>query len=400
MHGVPHVPTTTHPSSRPTARAATTSVRRSMVSTPARRVVSTVTALTRPGIGRRERVLVVPCATCGTASSGSRLVHRLPQDARFRGRRRAGVHPVPRREDRRWPRIRCRPTRSARAATRRMRPLRLRPRASVVTRTSRSSTEGREPASPATRRTATTPRSSPPRARAVTRRWPRFDTAAHAGGVACEGCHKPHHFAGLNPKTLCETCHARETTLVAANQGHADCTSCHGAEVAHAPASPPACGSCHVAEAKSAPAGHQRCEGCHDPHAGQPVPDLRHLSREQDRRPARDGPGRLRDVPSLPRSRWRRGSARVHDLPRSVLASRASRDRRTLQVFELPRVIARASARRPGDLHGQIATWTSVITSPARRSATGAMSSGDERAPQRADSNGPVDVERLAAQSR
>lgn len=98
-----------------------------------------------------------------------------------------------------------------------------------------------------------------------------FDTAAHAGGVACEGCHKPHHFAGLSEKALCGNCHARETTLVATNAGHADCRSCHGAEVAHAPAPPVACGTCHPAEEKSAPAGHQRCVGCHEPHAGQPL---------------------------------------------------------------------------------------------------------------------------------
>jgi hypothetical protein len=94
------------------------------------------------------------------------------------------------------------------------------------------------------------------------------DGSAHAGGIACQKCHEAHAFGGLDPKTICRSCHARETTLVASNRGHADCTSCHGASVVHKIAAPVTCGSCHSAEQASAPAGHQRCVGCHEPHAG------------------------------------------------------------------------------------------------------------------------------------
>jgi hypothetical protein len=98
------------------------------------------------------------------------------------------------------------------------------------------------------------------------------DRSAHAGGIACESCHKPHAFGGLVEKVVCQSCHLREVTLVASNPGHAACTSCHGASVEHAPAKAVACGTCHVAEQKSAPAGHQACVGCHEPHAGKPTP--------------------------------------------------------------------------------------------------------------------------------
>lgn len=98
-----------------------------------------------------------------------------------------------------------------------------------------------------------------------------FDTGAHAGGVACQACHKPHAFAQHDPRAVCVTCHASETSLAATNEGHRDCAACHGGSLAHAPERPPACGTCHAAELASAPAGHRRCEGCHDPHAGLPA---------------------------------------------------------------------------------------------------------------------------------
>jgi hypothetical protein len=93
------------------------------------------------------------------------------------------------------------------------------------------------------------------------------DTSAHAGGVACESCHKAHDFAPPERRTLCATCHASESALATPSKGHADCTACHGPST-HAPAKAPACGTCHKQELASAPTGHQACISCHEPHAG------------------------------------------------------------------------------------------------------------------------------------
>lgn len=101
---------------------------------------------------------------------------------------------------------------------------------------------------------------------------PTSDTSAHAGGTACVTCHIPHEFLPESPQVACTRCHARETSLVATRAGHQNCSDCHGALVAHAPAKAPACGTCHRAEQASAPIGHATCVGCHDPHAGQPTP--------------------------------------------------------------------------------------------------------------------------------
>ena len=97
------------------------------------------------------------------------------------------------------------------------------------------------------------------------------DTGAHAGGVTCQGCHKPHDFAPPDRRALCVSCHASETALAAVSKGHGDCTSCHGGST-HKPAAAPACGSCHKREQASAPPGHQKCTGCHEPHKGSVLP--------------------------------------------------------------------------------------------------------------------------------
>ncbi|HVY25383.1 MAG TPA: cytochrome c3 family protein [Polyangiaceae bacterium] len=85
------------------------------------------------------------------------------------------------------------------------------------------------------------------------------------GHRACQGCHRglPHR-----PETLlagCDTCHAKEHSLVLS--GHAQCTNCHEP---HSGARSADCGSCHKLQHATAPAGHQVCTNCHEPHGGSP----------------------------------------------------------------------------------------------------------------------------------
>jgi hypothetical protein len=83
-------------------------------------------------------------------------------------------------------------------------------------------------------------------------------------------------------------------------------------------------------------------------------PYLRHVPRKGDRRPACDDPGRLRDVPSSPRTGWDRRAARVRDLPCAGHAARASHGARSRRVRELSCVASRAAARRSRNLHGEL----------------------------------------------
>lgn len=88
------------------------------------------------------------------------------------------------------------------------------------------------------------------------------DTAFHAGGRSCTGCHQEHTFRASSP-AICAGCHARESAA-GKHGGHRACESCHEA---HQPsAAKPACKSCHEAEATTAPTGHAACKSCHDAH--------------------------------------------------------------------------------------------------------------------------------------
>jgi hypothetical protein len=104
---------------------------------------------------------------------------------------------------------------------------------------------------------------------------------AHAAGTPCTKCHQQHAFSPPTDRLApCARCHARETALAAGGmggllaaprppgQGHRGCTSCHGANAAHAPQAAPACATCHEPEATTAPSGHAKCQGCHETHSG------------------------------------------------------------------------------------------------------------------------------------
>ncbi len=89
---------------------------------------------------------------------------------------------------------------------------------------------------------------------------------AHAGGLTCTSCHKPHDFALEAGKAACAACHAQQIKLVQPNAGHASCTGCHQNVPHGTDLSPGPCTSCH----QDVPAnkGHQNCTACHEPHAG------------------------------------------------------------------------------------------------------------------------------------
>ena len=198
------------------------------------------------------------------------------------------------------------------------------------------------------------------------------DTAAHAGGIACEACHKPHAFAMPDPRAVCVTCHARETSLVSTNPGHQDCASCHGTALAHAPAKALACESCHAKEQASAPSGHQSCQECHDPHAGLPAPACASCHKSEATGVHAVGPRRLRDVPSPARTRRRRIPPVVRDVPRAFDPARAALRRGPRPVCELPRGAPRAAPCRSGHVHRKL---------PHRQARPSAASHGLQRVP-------------------
>jgi hypothetical protein len=94
------------------------------------------------------------------------------------------------------------------------------------------------------------------------------DTAFHAGGSSCTGCHREHSFRAESP-AICAGCHARQSAA-GVHGGHRACESCHNA---HEPsAAKQACSSCHEAEATTAPKGHAACSSCHAAHPASPAP--------------------------------------------------------------------------------------------------------------------------------
>ena len=194
--------TRAHPSSRPTARAATTSARRSTPSTQARRGASTATMRTRqrPRPDPPHARLVTRRVQEPHPASHDACIW-MPRAARLRRGKRRVPSAATGAARRRWPSTRCPLTGSASTATRRTRRAAPRRHACGVTRKSRSATEAPVPASRAMRPTATT-RSSSPRAACTELPYEgsrsRHPAGAHTGAVACsfEGCHKPHAFGG------------------------------------------------------------------------------------------------------------------------------------------------------------------------------------------------------------
>ena len=155
-------------------------------------------------------------------------------------------------------------------------------------------------------------------ARAATRRWPASDTGAHAGGIACEACHKPHAFGGLDEKTLCRDCHARETTLVAVEprprrlhlvprRVGRPCASRRRRPAG--PATPPSRSPRRQATS-AAWAATSRTPGSRRPRAPP-------ATRQDDRRAAHGDPGGCATCHRPHGPERRRGSARLHDLPRA-----------------------------------------------------------------------------------
>lgn len=95
------------------------------------------------------------------------------------------------------------------------------------------------------------------------------DKSAHAGGLACVGCHSNPHAPQLpGGDVFCAKCHAPIISVTAASLGHKDCAKCHGPSPTHHPTKAPPCSTCHAAEASTAPPGHQQCTKCHEKHDG------------------------------------------------------------------------------------------------------------------------------------
>jgi len=100
------------------------------------------------------------------------------------------------------------------------------------------------------------------------------DDRAFHRGARCRDCHREHAFKLQLQPQFCLGCHSGrvgQRAPVSTNQGHRDCTSCHGNNP-HDPAKPPACGNCHKNEASTAPKGHATCLNCHEQHSGQRKP--------------------------------------------------------------------------------------------------------------------------------
>jgi hypothetical protein len=92
-----------------------------------------------------------------------------------------------------------------------------------------------------------------------------------------------------------------------------------------------------------------------------------HLSRKRIRRSACVGPGRLRDLPPPPWSRWHRVAALVRELSRAFEPARAPYGRRSRGLRELSRRASRAAAGRPVDLHGELSRGSARSSASGRR---------------------------------